>query len=397
MSPQAQWRTTLVYYGAFIILGLSSAILGPTLSALADFTHSTVAQVSGVLSAVAFGTLLGSLLAGPWYTRWPAHRVLGLALLSMAALLALLPYAPNGLWLLGLGLAMGITHALVDVGGNTLLPWLHGEKVGPWMNGMHFSFGLGAFLAPMVLAQVLLRDGDARLAYLLLALAALPVWLALTRVQTPPRPASLLQPAPQTTAPWSFVLSLALLLFLYVGVEVSFGGWIYTYATVSGRLADPVRAAYLTSGFWGMLTVGRLLAVFLARRWRPPLLLVGDMALALLSLGALLLIPTPTALVLGTLGLGLALASFFPSTVTYAGRRGPLEATRLRWLFVGSGLGGTVLPWIMGQVFERAGVMALPWVIESALGMLTLGLVLVLVRQGDWWYPWRDSNPQRRA
>ncbi len=397
MTPQAQWRTTLVYYGAFSALGLSSAILGPTLPALAAFTHSTVGQVSGLLSAAAFGTLLGSLLAGPWYTRWPPHWVFGLALFGMAGLLILLPYAPAWPWLLALGLAMGITHALVDVGGNTLLPWLYGEKVGPWMNGMHFCFGVGAFLAPVVLAQVLLHGGDARLAYLILGLAALPVLLALTRVQTPSRPASLLQPLPQTTAPWSFVISLAVLLFLYVGVEVSFGGWIYTYATVSGRLPDPVRAAYLTSGFWGMLTLGRLLAVFLARRWRPPLLLLGDMALALLSLGALILIPTPTGLVLGTLGLGLAMASFFPSTITYAGRRGPLEATRMRWLFVGSGLGGTVLPWIMGQVFERLGVMALPWVIWSALGLLGLGLTVLLARQGDLLYPWRDSNPQRRA
>ncbi len=397
MSSHLKWRTTLVYYGAFIVLGLSSAIPGPTLPALATLTNATLGQVSSLLSALAFGTLIGSLLAGPFYTRWPAHRVLFLALLAMASLMIAIPYAPSWLLLLLLGLIMGLTHALVDVGGNTLLPWLHGAGVGPWMNGMHFCFGLGAFLAPLVLAQVLILGGDVRLTYLILALAALPVLVGLTRVHPPARPASLDRPDPGTTASWGFVLSLALLLFLYVGSEVSFGGWIYAYATTSGRLTDPVQAAYLTSGFWGMLTVGRLLAVLLARRWRPPLLLMGDMALALLSLGVLILIPTRAALITGTAGLGLALASFFPSSITYAGRRGPLEATRMRWLFVGSGLGGTVVPWIMGRVFDRLGATALPWVIWAALGLLSLGLIGLLAWQGDLWYPWRDSNPQRRA
>ncbi len=395
MSRRTALVTTLVYYTAFVLLGLSSAILGPTLPALAELLHTTVGRVSGLLSAVAFGTLLGSLLAGPGYTRLPAHRVMALAVLMMALLMALLPYMPGLAWVLLAGLGMGITHALVDVGGNTLLPWLHGERVGPWMNGMHFCFGAGAFLAPLVLAQVLARGGDARLAYGLLALMALPVLIGIARTHPPAAPTRL---ASHTAdgVPYGFVLALSLLLFFFVGTEVSFGGWIYAYALASRRLPDPVRAAYLTSGFWGALTVGRLLAVLLARRWDPPALLLGDMALALVSMGALLLLPGLGGLVVGTVGLGLALASFFPSAITYAGRRGPLDAAQMRWFFVGSGLGGTVLPWVMGRVFDTLGATALPWVMWATLGVLTLGLVALLAWNRDV-YPWRDSNPQRRA
>ncbi len=395
MTRRSTLSTTLVYYAGFVLLGLSSAIVGPTLPALANYTRSTIGQVSGLISAVAFGTLLGSLLAGPLYARWPAHRVLFLTVAGMAVLMAFLPYVPILSGLLLLGLAMGVAHALVDVGGNTLLPWLHGERVGPWMNGMHFCFGAGAFLAPLVLAQVLARGGEARLVYLLLALVALPVLIGVARTQPPSRP-QVRDAQAGNGAPRAFIIGLSLLLFLYVGTEVSFGGWIYAYAIASGRLADPVRAAYLTSGFWGALTVGRLLAVVLARRWGPPALLLGDIALALFSLGALILVPTQAGLIGGTIGLGLAMASFFPSTITYAGRRGPLEATRMRWLFVGSGLGGTVLPWVMGRVFDAYGATLLPWVLWGALGLLAVGLLILLAQNGDV-YPWRDSNPQRRA
>ena len=64
------------------------------------------------------------------------------------------------------------------------------------------------------------------------------------------------------------VLLIALLLLFYVGAEVAFGGWIYTYA-VALDLSDVTTAAYLTSAFWGALTVGRLLAIPLATRFRP--------------------------------------------------------------------------------------------------------------------------------
>jgi hypothetical protein len=34
--------------------------------------------------------------------------------------------------------ALGMAEGALDVGGNTLLVWVHQEKVGPFMNGLHF-------------------------------------------------------------------------------------------------------------------------------------------------------------------------------------------------------------------------------------------------------------------
>ena len=42
----------------------------------------------------------------------------------------------------------GLPAGMISTGGNTLLMWTHGRKAGPYINGLHFSFGLGAFLAP---------------------------------------------------------------------------------------------------------------------------------------------------------------------------------------------------------------------------------------------------------
>ena len=51
------------------------------------------------------------------------------------------------------------------------------------------------------------------------------------------------------------VTLIALFFFLYVGAEVSAGGWIYSFALKSG-IATVSSAAYLTSVFWAAFTAG---------------------------------------------------------------------------------------------------------------------------------------------
>ena len=49
---------------------------------------------------------------------------------------------------------------VLDTGGNVMLIWLHGKKVGPYMQAMHFSFALGAFLSPIIIHSFLDNTGS---------------------------------------------------------------------------------------------------------------------------------------------------------------------------------------------------------------------------------------------
>ena len=49
---------------------------------------------------------------------------------------------------------------------------------------------------------------------------------------------------------------MAFFLFTYVGVEVTIGGWIVTF--VINERGGGASAGYISSGFWGGLTIGRL-------------------------------------------------------------------------------------------------------------------------------------------
>src|SRR5918911_1640520 len=253
-------RRTLGYYWLFICLGLNAAVIGPTLPALADQTHTPLGRMGWLFLAGAVGYTLGTTLGGQVFDRVCGHPVLGMAQLATAALIVLVPIIPWFWLLLGVWACKGFADGLINTGANTLMVWTHGEKVGPYMNGLHFCFGLGAFLAPMLVAQVMGVAGGYRWAYWTLAALATLVSLRLLTFSSHPRPAHHRDTSTSALVGarifYPLVIPAALFLFFYVGAEVAFGGWVYTYA-VALKLANAAEAAYLTAGFWVAFSLGR--------------------------------------------------------------------------------------------------------------------------------------------
>jgi MFS transporter, FHS family, Na+ dependent glucose transporter 1 len=306
--------------------------------------------------------MLGSLRGGLAYDRFPGHRLLPLFILGIAGMMALAPL-PDKLWLLTAVLfLLGLAEGAVDVGGNTLLVWVHQRHVGPYMNALHFFFGVGALLTPIIAAQIYLRTNDISWVYWLLAIYLVPVAIWVARLPSPKAPHAI-HASQYASLDVSLVALIILFFIFYVGAEMGFAGWIFTYATAS-NLANPAAAAYLTSLFWGAFTVGRLLGIPLATRFSPRLLLLLDWVGCLFSISLILLYPDSLLfLAIGSAGLGISMASMFPSMLVYAGQRMPLSGQVTSWFFVGSGAGGMLMPWLFGLLFAAVGPTAVMWAI----------------------------------
>jgi len=373
----AKIPSTIAYYYAFVVLGSITGIFGPTLIALASHTQTNLSEISIIFAVRSFGYLGGSLLSGRLFDRVKGHPLLVSVLFVSAVAFALIPLVPV-LWLLtALVLLLGIAESGIDVGTNSLLMWMHGERASPFLNGLHFFFGFGALLSPIVVAQVVLSTGDITWAYWLLAIIILPAALWLVRLPSPqPRMDSHEEVAlPASTLP---VIFIALFFFLYVGAEVGYGNWIFTYATRLG-LSDATDAALLTSAFWGAFTLGRLLGVPLSARFQPAAILFVDLLGSAASIvGILLFFQSSRALWLGTLGTGLFMASIFPSMLALAGQKMTLTGKITGLFFVGAGGGGMFLPWLIGQLFEpRGAVITMLLVLTSLIvGLAVLAGVL---------------------
>ena len=286
-KPVQPLMLTTAYYLSFIIMGLASAAEGPSLPTLAKHTSSPIEQIGLIFVFGSLGYLLGSLIGGRAYDRIPGHRLIAFSMLVILIAAVIFPLAP-ALWLLLLAaLTMGLGKGALDVGCNTLLQWVHGEKVGPFMNGLHFSFGVGAFLSPILLAQIISITHEIYWVFWIIALLSFPlaVWFWVL-----PEPPAHLTTDDQnhSSIPFLPVLLILLAFVLYVGAEVGFSSWIYTYA-VTLNLATTITAAYLTSAFWGLFTVGRLLGIWIASRAAPRTILFTDLAGCLFGLGLIIL------------------------------------------------------------------------------------------------------------
>ena len=357
-STNLKRNQTIGYFGAFIILGMTIAIIGPSLPALAEKTGSTIGQISVLFTASSFGYFLGSVLGGRLYDRFRGHPILVILLGLMAVGLALIPFVPL-LWLLAAMLfLLGAFEGILDVGCNTLLIWVHRRDVSPFMNALHFFFGVGTFIAPLILAQTALLSGDIKLGYIVMALMVIPILFWVMRQPNPSASENDDEPTavePHTRTQVILIIFTAALLFFYVGAELGFGGWIYTYA-LELDLADETTAAYLTSAFWGTFTIGRLISIPLATRFRPRILMIINFVGCLVSAAIIILFPY-SAITLwgGTLLMGISMASIFPVTITLAERRMPITGQTTSWFFVGVGLGSMLFPLLIGQLFEPIG------------------------------------------
>lgn len=351
---EAKWAKTVGYYAAFVALGLGAASLGPTLNGLAANTQSTLSQISYLFLARSFGYLLGSILAGRLYDRMAGHPLIVGSLCVMIIALLMIPTLSLLGILIAVLLVLGLAEGLLDVGVNTLLVWVHQPNIGPYMNALHFFFGLGAFFSPVIVAQVMRWSGDITWAYWFLTLGLLPVLLWFLRLPSPP----LRHQAEGAVAqPINYLLVgiLSVFFFLFVGVEVSYSGWIYTYA-VKTNLGNAASAAYLNSIFWATFTVGRLIGIPIAARFRPRTILLTDLLGCIASVIIVVLWPT-SALVLwiGVAGAGLAMASIFAVTLSWAERRLHITGFITSCFFMGSSTGSMFFPWFIGQLFEAYG------------------------------------------
>ncbi len=348
--------TTAAYYLAFITLGLTVGATGPVLSALAKNTSTTLDGVSIIFVAASIGYMAGTWIGGRAYDRFSGHRLIATALIIASVMLFLIP-GISSLWLLASVIAvLSFFQGFVDVGGNTLLIWTHGAKVGPFMNGLHFFFGLGAFVAPIVVAQLAGSSGDIHGVYWLFAIVNIPIalWIWLLPSPAMRAKATTIDKAKIQTTPLILILLIAFF-FLYVGMENGYGNWIYTYA-FNLKLADATQAAYLTSAFWGAFTLFRLVAIWISTRTSPQKILLIDFAGAVVGLGVIMLRPSsqPT-LWAGTMIFGASLASIFPTMLTLAEQRLHVTGSMLSWCFVGGGIGNMFLPWLIGQLIVPLG------------------------------------------
>jgi FHS family Na+ dependent glucose MFS transporter 1 len=369
---------TVSYFISFVALGMAMTSIAPTLPGLAKQTGVDMGDISYLLTVRAFGFLLGSLFSGRFYDRLRGNAVMAVMLFAMSVTLALMPLIPMLAVLLGVMLLLGIAEGAVGVGGNALLVWVHQSRVAPFMNALHFFYGVGCMLVPLMIAKTLASENSTAISYFVLAILMLPVAALLLFVPTPKNQQVVENHSKAEPIKYRLVGLIALLLCLDIGAEVGYGNLIFGYV-LEMNLGDKDQAAYVTSLFWGLLTAGRLLGIPLAARLRPRTILLMDLIGCLLSIGLAISYSTSlTAIAIASACLGLSLASVYPMALAFAGRRMEITGQVTGFLLVGGSVGGMIIPFLFGQMFKSFGPPVMLFIVLFDL-LLALIVYLALV------------------
>lgn len=384
MNKALKRRWIILYYSFSIYIGMSGAVFGPSLLKLVEQTNSTLGEVSLIFPTRAIAYMAGSWIAGFLFDKFRGHKLLVWILPFIAFTLGIIPFLKSSTTLIFVSMIMALATALVDVGCNSLLFKVPDLEIAPAMSGFHFFFGLGAFMAPLVLAGSLQLSNDIHWGYWGLGLFSILILIQFIRLQEPALGLAVQNESQDGKKPklenrTQVIWVIALFFLTFVGVEVGFGDWLATYSLKIGLATDKT-AILLTSTYWGAFTFSRLISIPLATRLNPKKILVLDVTGAILGLGLLFILPDNAAVLwLGTIILGFSVASLFPTMLTFAGSLLSMTGRVTSIFFISGSMGSIFLPWLIGRSVDEFGPKFIIQVLY--LTLLLAGVIFVVLMQ----------------
>jgi fucose permease len=422
-SPSYHWQIGLAFL-AFFVMGANDGAVGVLIPDIRGHYAVDNAVVSWLFLCSSGGYLIAALSSGFLVKKLEERRFLllgGSALISGALGISLVP--PFTLLTLPFFL-VGFGIATLDTGLNVYMASL--PRGAERLNYLHAFYGVGALLGPIIASAILVVGFAWNDVYSLWGILSLFFFLgvvfAFKETMLSVRRGKLVGGGERTGAspvptvggrrlggriarvrlvplgevqpvgwdemrdkrssmgevlrlPVTWIV--AFFLFFYVGIEISLGAWGYSFLTEQ-RQEPALFSAWMVSGYWMGLTLGRIvvarLVSWLSECAAIQIGVVGAM------LGVLLawLVPIDMLSALGLCLTGFCLGPIFPTTMAlmpqHFTRR--LLATAIGVVAGMGGLGGTLFPWLSGNLAQAFGLwIILPVVIAMMVMMFLLWML----------------------
>lgn len=374
--------TALTVCSAFTV-GILLTLLGSLKFTLARRLGLNESQVGGLLSTLNLALIPMMLLSGILLDDWGARVIVIIGSLITSAGLFFLSRADTHLKTLGAILVFGAGAACLSTSSILLmLNAFYPDKAAASLNMGNVFFGLGAFVAPAIMAALLDKLHYQRSLEALAILCLVPAGMAIaTSGASFPPSGHHLSLSVLFADPVIWLTGLAFL--LYIPLEETVGTWGTTYLTDLGAREN--RASWILAGFWLAVLGSRwLAAIFQVRETFPREMLEGWLVIVLalaaaVTIGNMSGTHRPFRAGVGILILGFVIGPIFPNLVGllfehFKESRGSAYGA----MFSVGALGGLLFPPLIGAYASRRTVrraLRLPMV----LGLLLFVVLLLLI------------------
>ena len=348
----------LAYLG-FVSLGLPDGLNGVAWPSIRAYFHLPLDALGSLLLMFTIGYLVSSFSSGRLLARIRVGTLLGVSCLATSV--SLLGYALVPAWwmMVTLGTIAGLGAGAIDAGLNTFAATQFSSRTVNWL---HASWGIGAATGPLIMTRVLATHYPWQRGYAIVGVwqLLLAIGFALTRNLWPDRAVvsvKLVRASNVGTLRLPILWLSAFVFFIYTGVEMAAGVWVYSLFT-DARAITMMTAGVWVSVYWACLFIGRILAGFVTGFVPARLLL--RFCIAGMAVGAAMIWLNITDL-LSFLGLGLmglASAPVFPTLIaTTPMRIGEAHtANAVGFQIAAAVLGQAVLPTLIGVIARRLGL-----------------------------------------
>ena len=365
MKTTTKFLLVTIAYLDFVILGLSSGLLGVAWPSIRQTFGAPLDAVGALLLTTTAGYLLASFTNGASIARIGVGALLLVG--TVIAGVGPLGYTAAPAWwvMVAIGFIAGLGSGVVDAGLNTYIATNHGPTL---MNWLHACFGLGATFGPLLMTGIINRGYSWRWGYVIVATLNLALALGFTFTLKHWRLKETHHPTHPGAAPVKKASSLdtlrlpiawlgIALFVVFTGIEGSAGQWAYSLFT-EARAITPAVAGMWVSVYWGVFTAGRILFGFVAARVGLIPLLRTCTVGAIVGAALLWSNVNNTASCLGLALIGLCVAPMFPSSTSSTPQRvGEAHAANaIGFQVAAGGLGFALLPSLAGVLARAIGL-----------------------------------------
>ncbi|ESN99799.1 hypothetical protein HELRODRAFT_83935, partial [Helobdella robusta] len=130
--------------------GACISIPGPTLKVLTDNINGTLSKTTLIFTGRSFGYIVGSIIGGVLFDCFNQLLLLALSMFCSAIPSFLIPSCTHLAPLAFLISLQGVSMGFLDAGGNVVCINVWGTKSASAIQSIHFTFGFGAFIAPLI-------------------------------------------------------------------------------------------------------------------------------------------------------------------------------------------------------------------------------------------------------
>jgi fucose permease len=354
------------------VYGLIASMLGTILPEFSERLRLTPRQDGNLALVQAAGLAAASIAAGPFMDAEGKKAGLLLGLALSAAALAWLPKAAGYRTLLGAFALLGFGGGFVVTGANFLAGSIDAARRASMLNLVNVFYGVGGMATPLLAADVL-KGNSRRLCHAVAGAAA--VVFALHAATPMPGAAGGLHAADIARlagrpALWLF----ALMLFLYVAVEVGVWNWLARHLTAQG-IAEKRALQILSLGFALGLLGGRAGVSRLLVTAGPRGVVLTASVLTAVTTWIALRARRPAVAWAAVFSAGLAMAPVYPTTLAMLEGAFPVMTATAMGVAITSGF--------IGLAFSSRLIGAIsgedPKRLESALLVLPAASVIMVV------------------